>query len=90
MPGPAPQSSHDDVVRVARNREDRVTIRADRHRFGVHPMTLHKWMRQADVDEGTKPGRVGPKSVSCGTAVGGSVVGTGERGPASGRNLHLS
>ena len=25
--------------------------------FGVHPMTLTKWMRQADVDEGTKPGR---------------------------------
>lgn len=25
--------------------------------FGVHPMTLHKWMRQADIDEGTKPGK---------------------------------
>ncbi|WP_237083916.1 IS3 family transposase, partial [Mycobacteroides abscessus] len=23
----------------------------------VHPMTLHKWMRQADIDEGTKPGK---------------------------------
>ena len=25
--------------------------------FGVHPMTLTKWMRQADIDEGTKPGK---------------------------------
>jgi transposase-like protein len=25
--------------------------------FGVHPMTLTKWMRQADVDDGAKPAR---------------------------------
>lgn len=25
--------------------------------FGVHPMTLTKWMRRADVDDGTKPGK---------------------------------
>ena len=24
--------------------------------FGVHPMTLTKWIRNADIDEGTKPG----------------------------------
>ncbi|WP_281261678.1 transposase [Actinokineospora auranticolor] len=24
--------------------------------FGVHPMTLFKWLRQADADEGVKPG----------------------------------
>jgi transposase len=24
--------------------------------FGVHPMTLWKWMRRADIDDGTKPG----------------------------------
>lgn len=47
----------DDVVRVARNRDDGVTIERITADFGVHPMTLTKWMRQADVDEGTKPGR---------------------------------
>ena len=25
--------------------------------FGVHPMTLQKWMRRADIDEGAKPGQ---------------------------------
>ncbi len=24
--------------------------------FGVHPMTLSKWMRAADVEDGVKPG----------------------------------
>ncbi|WP_372440538.1 transposase, partial [Prauserella cavernicola] len=24
--------------------------------FGVHPMTLHKWLRQADVEDGVKSG----------------------------------
>ncbi len=24
--------------------------------FGVHPMTLSKWLRQAAIDEGDKPG----------------------------------
>jgi len=43
-------------VRVARNRDDGVTIEQIANDFGVHPMTLTKWMRQADIDEGTKPG----------------------------------
>ena len=57
MPRPYPREFRDDVVRVARNREDGVTIEQIATDFGVHPMTLHKWMRQADIDEGTKPGK---------------------------------
>jgi transposase-like protein len=30
--------------------------------FGVHPMTLFKWLRQADIDEGVKPGASGSDS----------------------------
>ena len=56
MPKPYPREFRDDVVRVARNRDDGVTIEQIAADFGVHPMTLSKWMRQADVDEGTKPG----------------------------------
>ena len=57
MPRPYPQEFRDDVVRVARNREDGVTIEQIAADFGVHPMTLTKWLRQADVDEGVKPGK---------------------------------
>jgi transposase len=54
---PYPREFRDDVVRVARNRDDGVTIEAIATDFGVHPMMPHKWMRQADVDEGSKPGK---------------------------------
>lgn len=47
MPRPYPQEFRNDVVRVARNREDGVTIEQIATDFGIHPMTLHKWMRQA-------------------------------------------
>ena len=46
MPKPYPQEFRDDVVRVARNREPGVTIEQIATDFGVHPMTLLKWMRQ--------------------------------------------
>ncbi len=56
MPRSYPREFRDDVVRVARNRDDGVTIEQIAAAFGVYPMTLSKWMRQADVDEGAKPG----------------------------------
>ena len=56
MPKPYPKEFRDDVVRVARNRDDGVTIEQIATDFGVHPMTLWKWLRQADVDDGAKPG----------------------------------
>jgi transposase len=56
-PSRTPKEFRDDVVRVARNRDDGVTIEQIATDFGVYPMTLTKWMRQADIDEGAKPGR---------------------------------
>lgn len=56
VPKPYPQEFREDVVRVARNREDGVTLDQIASDFGIHPMTLSKWMRQADIDEGNKPG----------------------------------
>ncbi|MFC5319039.1 IS3 family transposase [Brachybacterium alimentarium] len=56
MPAPYPQEFRDDVVRVARSREDGVTIAQIAKDFGVHEMTLHKWMRQADVEAGVRHG----------------------------------
>jgi transposase len=57
VPRPYPREFRDDVVRVARNGDDGVTIEQIATDFGVHPVTLHKWMRQADIDEGAKPGK---------------------------------
>ncbi|WP_067674526.1 IS3 family transposase [Nocardia miyunensis] len=56
MPKPYPQEFRDDVVRVARNREDGVTLEQIAADFGVHPGTLSKWMRQAEIDDGNRPG----------------------------------
>ncbi|MEU7766860.1 IS3 family transposase [Nocardia sp. NPDC049190] len=55
MPKPYPQEFRDDVVRVAHNREDGVTLEQVATDFGVHPVTLSKWIRRADVDDGNKP-----------------------------------
>ena len=56
MPKPYPQEFRDDVVRVARAREAGVTLAQIAKDFGVHEMTLNKWMRQADIDDGNRPG----------------------------------
>ncbi len=56
MPKPYPREFRDDVVRVARERDDGVTVEQVAKDFGVHPMTLWKWLRQADIDGGAKPG----------------------------------
>lgn len=56
MPKPYPSEFRDDVVRVARHREPGVTIEQIAKDFGVHPMTLQKWLHRAKADEGTSPG----------------------------------
>ncbi|MFF9200549.1 IS3 family transposase [Streptomyces sp. NPDC014986] len=55
MPKPYPKEFREDVVRVARNREPGVTLEQIAADFGVHPITLSKWLRRADTNEGTGP-----------------------------------
>ncbi len=49
MPKPYPKEFRADVVRV--------TLAQIAKDFGVHEMTLHTWIRQADIDQGDKPGK---------------------------------
>jgi transposase len=56
VPKPFPREFRDDVVRVARNRDPGVTLEQIATDFGVHPMTLSKWLRQAAIDDGDRPG----------------------------------
>ena len=63
MPKPYPTEFRDDVLRVARNREPGVTIEQIAKDFGVHPMTLQKWLQRAAVDDGAKPGQSRTDSV---------------------------
>jgi transposase len=56
VPKPYPGEFREDVVRVARSRPDGVTLEQIATDFGVHPMTLSKWLRKADVEDGVKPG----------------------------------
>ena len=56
MPKPYPREFRDDVVRVARRRDPGVTLEQIAADFGLHPMTLSKWLRQAKVDDGDRPG----------------------------------
>ncbi|MCW2502147.1 MAG: transposase family protein [Actinomycetia bacterium] len=63
MPKPYPREFRDDVVRVARDRDPGVTVEQIAKDFGVHPMTLFKWLRQADIDAGARPGVSSSESV---------------------------
>lgn len=52
MPRPYPQEFRDDVVRVAQNRPVGVTLEEIANDFGIHPMTLSKWLRKAASVDG--------------------------------------
>jgi transposase len=56
VPKPYPREFRDDVVRVARSREPGVSVEQIARDFGVHPLTLFKWLRRAEVDDGAWPG----------------------------------
>src|SRR5690242_15116233 len=56
VPKPFPREFREDVVRVARDRDEKTTIEQIARDFGVHPQTLQTWLRKADVEDGVKPG----------------------------------
>lgn len=56
MPAPYPQEFRDDVVRVVRAREDGVTLAQIAKNSSIHEMKLSKWLRQADIGDGKRPG----------------------------------
>ena len=51
-------------MRVARNREPGVTLEQIAADFGVHPITLSKWLRRADTDEGAGPAAASGESAA--------------------------
>lgn len=63
MPKPYPQEFRDDVVKVARRRPEGTTLEEIAHDFGIHPMTLSKWLRQAAIDDGERPGATSAESL---------------------------
>jgi len=63
MPKPYPREFRDDVVAVGRRREDGVTIKQIATDFGISETCLQNWMRQADVEDGNRPGTTLTESV---------------------------
>ena len=59
MPKPFPREFREDVVRVARNREPGQSLKQIATDFGIAESCLRNWMRQADVEDGLKPGATG-------------------------------
>ena len=53
---------------MARGRAQGVTLEQIATDFGIHPMTLSKWIRQADIDDGVRPGRSSAESSDLRTA----------------------
>jgi transposase-like protein len=56
MPAPYPREFSDDVVAVARRREPGVTLKQIAEDFGIAEASLTNWLKQADVEDGKRPG----------------------------------
>src|SRR5699024_10045679 len=56
------QEFRDDVIRVVQTRDAKTTIAQIAKDFGVHEGTINKWLRQADIDAGNKPGNTSDES----------------------------
>ena len=62
MPAPYPQEFRDDVVRVASNREPGQKLSQIARDFGISESCLTNWMRQADIEDGNRPGKTREES----------------------------
>lgn len=47
------------------NREPGVAIEHDAKDFGIHPMTLQKWLKCANVEDDAKPGTTASRLRNC-------------------------
>jgi transposase len=56
VPKPYPQEFRDDVVKVAKNRPDGVTLEEIATDFAIHPMTLSNWLKKDRIEAGDEPG----------------------------------
>ena len=62
VPKPYPKEFRDDVVRVAQNREPGTHLKDIAKDFGISESCLTNWMRQADVEDGARPGKTREES----------------------------
>ena len=62
MPKPYPREFRDDVVNVARGREPGQSLKQIAADFGIAESCLRNWMRDADVEDGLKPGTTAAES----------------------------
>lgn len=60
MPRPYPMEFRRDVVAVARRGE--APIKQVAHDFGIAESCLRNWLRDADVEDGNRPGATAPES----------------------------
>ena len=56
VPKPHPKEFRDDVVRVARNREPGQHLKTIAKDFGISESCLANWLKQADIEDGNRPG----------------------------------
>ena len=62
MARPYPQEFRDDVVKVAKERPDGVTLEQIAADFGIHPMTLSNWLKKDRIEAGDRPGTTAAES----------------------------
>ena len=63
VPKPYPREFREDVVNVARRRERGQTVKVIAADFGIAESCLRNWMRQADVEDGCKPGTTAAENI---------------------------